>query len=360
MSEPADRRWMLRALELAERGWGQVSPNPLVGAVVVQEEEVVVGEGWHAQFGGPHAEVGALRAAGERARGATLYVSLEPCAHHGKTPPCTEAVLAAGVTRVVVAAPDPNPRARGGAEWLRAHGVNVITGVEAERARDQNAAFFHRFTRSERPWIALKLALSLDAALADSHGCSRWITGEPARSETHRLRAGFDAVAVGSGTALADDPLLTVRGPVRPRIAPVRVVFDRRLRLSPSSAMASSTGDAPLWVLAGPTPDPARRHELEACGAEVIPTSNLADALRQLWQRGIGSLFCEGGGALAGALLAAAAVDRMFLFYAPVVLGAGAHGAFHHAPAVPLTQVHRWRHLGAQQLGADTLLTLAA
>jgi diaminohydroxyphosphoribosylaminopyrimidine deaminase / 5-amino-6-(5-phosphoribosylamino)uracil reductase len=212
-AEREDALHMRRALELARRGWGQVRPNPMVGAVVVREGRVV-GEGWHTAYGSAHAEVEAIRAAGSETRGATLYVSLEPCSHHGRTPPCTDAVREAGIARLVFAASDPNPLARGGAEILREHGVEVWGGVLEEEARELNAAFFHRFgADGSRPWVELKLALSLDARVADLEGRSAWITGPDSREEVHRLRAGHDAVAVGIGTALADDPLLTVRGP---------------------------------------------------------------------------------------------------------------------------------------------------
>jgi diaminohydroxyphosphoribosylaminopyrimidine deaminase/5-amino-6-(5-phosphoribosylamino)uracil reductase len=250
-----DARWMARALELAGRGWGRVAPNPLVGAVIVRDGELV-GEGWHTEYGHPHAEVEALRAAGEAARGATAFVTLEPCSHHGKTPPCTGALLAAGIRRVVFAASDPNPKAAGGGEVLREAGVEVLGGVMAGEARDQNAVFFHTHSPAgaERPFVALKLALTLDGRIADHAGSSVWITGDDARSEVHRLRAGFDAVAVGSGTALADDPKLTVRGALEPRVPPVRVVFDRRLRLPLESALVTTAREVPVMVVAGTVP----------------------------------------------------------------------------------------------------------
>src|SRR5215204_848384 len=195
---PDDGAWMRQALALAERGWGQTAPNPMVGAVVVRGGELV-GEGWHAHFGGPHAEIEALRAAGERARGATLYVTLEPCNHFGKTPPCTDAILAAGVRRVVAASADPSPVARGGADRLREAGVAVVLGVEEVAARELNAPFFHALS-SDRSFVQLKLALSLDGAIADHSRKPGWLTGEAARREVHRMRAGSDAVAVGIGT----------------------------------------------------------------------------------------------------------------------------------------------------------------
>ncbi|HEY7767863.1 bifunctional diaminohydroxyphosphoribosylaminopyrimidine deaminase/5-amino-6-(5-phosphoribosylamino)uracil reductase RibD, partial [Longimicrobium sp.] len=196
-----DRGWMRRAIALAANGWGRVAPNPMVGCVIVRDGEVV-GEGWHTEYGRPHAEPEALLAAGEQARGATAYVSLEPCSHWGKTPPCTDALIAAGVRRVVFGGFDPNPKASGGADVLRAAGIDAVGGVEAQAVRDQNAIFFHAHSPlgAERPFIALKLAMSLDARIADRDGRSVWITGEESRAEVHRLRAGYDAVAVGIGT----------------------------------------------------------------------------------------------------------------------------------------------------------------
>src|SRR5881398_2563783 len=224
---PAEQMAMERALDLARRGWGRVAPNPLVGAVVLAGDAVVAA-GYHAEFGGPHAEVVALRAAGERARGATLVVNLEPCAHHGKTPPCTEAIIAAGVTRVVAAISDPDPDARGGAAALRAHGVTVSLGLLREAAAALNAPFLFAREQAERPFVALKLATSIDGRIADAAGSSQWVSGEAAREHVHWLRAGFDAIAVGGTTALRDDPQFTVRGPVTPRRPPVRVVTTPR------------------------------------------------------------------------------------------------------------------------------------
>jgi diaminohydroxyphosphoribosylaminopyrimidine deaminase/5-amino-6-(5-phosphoribosylamino)uracil reductase len=227
-----EREAMARALDLAWRGWGRVQPNPLVGAVVLSSDGRVVGEGWHAEFGERHAEPMALEAAGDRARGATLVVTLEPCNHHAKQPPCTDAVLASGVRRVVVAIPDPNPEATGGAAKLAGQGVEVRIGLEREAAEAQNAVFLHRFRESARPFVALKLATSLDGRIADAAGQSRWISGDKAREYVHWLRAGYDAIGVGGRTARLDDPQLTVRGTVEPRVLPRRVVFDTTAELS--------------------------------------------------------------------------------------------------------------------------------
>src|SRR5512134_1548744 len=222
---------MRRAIELAWRGWGRVAPNPLVGAVVLDGDRVA-GEGWHAEFGGPHAEIAALAAAGDAARGATLIVSLEPCTHQGKTPPCTDAIAAAGIARVVCAIRDPDARARGGLDVLRRAGIAVASGLLDADAAAQNAPFCFSRTRSDRPFVALKLATSIDGRIADRAGESRWISGDAAREWVHWLRAGFDALAVGGVTALTDNPQLTVRGAVTPRRPPVRLVFDRRAMLN--------------------------------------------------------------------------------------------------------------------------------
>lgn len=354
-----DARFMRRALELARRGWGRVAPNPLVGAVVVQGGEVV-GEGWHTAYGHPHAEVEALRAAGPAARGATIYVTLEPCSHHGKTPPCTGAILEAGVSRVVLACRDPNPKARGGAELLREAGVEVEEGVEAEAARDLNAAFFHGFgPDAARPWIELKLALSLDARIADREGGAFWLTGEEARGEAHRLRAGHDAVAVGVGTVLADDPLLTVRGGMTTRLPVARVVFDRRLRTPPGSRLVATAEEAPVWIVCGPEASGEARRALEGAGARILRADGLDEALTTLRGVGIASVLCEGGAALGSALLERGVVDRLTLFYAPLLLGPEARPGFAAISSPLLAGVHRWRRLRTETFGADTLISLA-
>jgi diaminohydroxyphosphoribosylaminopyrimidine deaminase / 5-amino-6-(5-phosphoribosylamino)uracil reductase len=351
---------MQRALALAQRGWGRVAPNPLVGCVVVRDGRCV-GEGWHTEYGQPHAEVEALRGAGEAARGATAYVTLEPCGHFGKTPPCTSALLEAGVARVVFAAADPNPKAAGGAEILRAAGIAVEGPTDERAARDQNFAFFHAHSPAgaERPFVALKLALTLDARVADRDGRSVWITGDEARAEVHRLRAGFDAVAVGIGTAAADDPLLTVRGAVTPRIPAARVVFDRALRLGLDSQLVATARQTPLWVVGGSAAPGERRAGLEARGVRVLAGDDLPAALGELRKAGIRSLFVEGGAAIASSLLKAELVDRLYAFYAPVMLGPAGVGAFDGIDSPAIAEAHRWRRLDTQVFGADTLITLA-
>jgi diaminohydroxyphosphoribosylaminopyrimidine deaminase/5-amino-6-(5-phosphoribosylamino)uracil reductase len=352
--------WMRRAIALASSGWGRVAPNPLVGCVIVRDGEVV-GEGWHAEYGGPHAEVQALRAAGERARGATAYVSLEPCSHWGKTPPCTGALIDAGVRRVVFGGFDPNPKARGGAEVLRAAGIEVLGGVEEQAVRDQNATFFHAHSAvgAERPFVALKLALSLDARIADRDGRSVWITGEEARAEVHRLRAGYDAVAVGAGTALADDPLLTVRGAVEPRVPPVRVVFDRALRLPLDGKLVRSAREVPVWAVCEPDALTGPWQALEDAGVRVVDAAGLTAQLRALRAAEVRSMLVEGGATLASALLAADAVDRLYLFYAPVLIGPDGAAPFGGIPSPALAEAARWRRLETRTFGADTCITLA-
>ena len=356
----ADHTYMRRALALAARGWGRVAPNPLVGCVLVRDG-AVVGEGWHAEYGRAHAEVAALLAAGEHARGATAYVTLEPCSHHGKTPPCTDALREAGVAGVVSAASDPDPSAAGGAAVLARQGMVVIGGVEADAARDLNAPFFHRHSALAelRPWIELKLALTLDARIADAEGRSAWITGEEARAEVHRLRANHDAVAVAVGTVLADDPQLTVRGEVEPRVPPVRIVLDRDLLVPAASRLVASAKKAPVWVIATARAARNSREALEAHGVEVLEADTLPAALHAVRERGIGSMMVEGGGRLASTLLAGDHVDRLSLFYAPLILGQGALDPFSGIPGGPLEHARRWRHLGSTTFGADTLITLA-
>ena len=351
-----DRAFMRRALVLARRGWGRTAPNPMVGAVVVRDGEIV-GEGWHAEYGAAHAEVMALEAAGDRARGGTVYVTLEPCAHTGKTPPCADALVRAGVSRVVCAVRDPNPTAAGGAIRLAAAGIEVGFGVEEADAVELNAAFFHGVT-STRPFVTLKLATSIDGAIADSAGRSRWLTGEAARRYVHHLRAGHDAVAVGAGTALADDPSLTVRAGRRPRVPPARIVFDRRARLPLSSALVrSAKGLRTMVVVADATSPPAR--VLADAGIELVEATDLDEALRKIRNLDVRSILVEGGAELAGALLGQALVDRMIIFQAPVVLGGGAQSAFAHVPAVALPDAPRWRVVGRRTIGQDLMTVYA-
>jgi diaminohydroxyphosphoribosylaminopyrimidine deaminase / 5-amino-6-(5-phosphoribosylamino)uracil reductase len=340
----ADHAWMRKALALAERGWGQTAPNPMVGAVVVRDG-AAVGKGFHAKFGEAHAEVAALAAAGGRARGATMYVTLEPCNHHGKTPPCVDALIAAGVSRVVAAARDPGRESGGGAERLRAAGIEVEFGVEEKPARELNAPFFFAASGTTRPWVTLKLAVSIDGGIAGVPGSPRWLTGEAARKYVHRLRAQSDAIAVGIGTALADDPLLTVRQGRRPRVAPLRVVFDRSARLPLGSRLVKTARRVSALVMTEHA-DAGAVGALEAKGVLTERAPDMLAKLELLHQRGVRSLLVEGGSVLAGALLAAKVVDRLIIFQAPVLLGAGALPAFSGMPSASRLAVVERREFG--------------
>lgn len=353
MSEPL----LERAIRLAEQGWGRVQPNPMVGAVVADENGNVLGEGFHAVYGGPHAEVVALNTAGAAARGATLYVSLEPCSHHGRTPPCTDAIMSAGIKRVVFGAADPNPVASGGAAVLRSAGVEVIGPVATEAVRRQNALFFHAH-QQQRPFVTLKLACSLDGRIAATRGQRTLITGAAAQAETHRLRAGYDAVLVGSGTIQADDPLLTVRGAIEPVRPPVRVVLDSDARLALSSTLVMTTDAAPVWLFHADDATAERAERLSRLGVRVfaVPRGNdgvdIGAVLDTLWNQGVRSVFCEGGARVAGSLARAGRIDRFHLFLAPRLLGPDAVNAFDSLPAelpLSLTEVIRF--------GSDVLLT---
>jgi diaminohydroxyphosphoribosylaminopyrimidine deaminase / 5-amino-6-(5-phosphoribosylamino)uracil reductase len=360
----SDTGFMERALALAGAGWGRVHPNPLVGAVVVRDG-AIVGEGAHREWGGAHAEVEALNAAGDAARGATLYVTLEPCAHHGKTPPCTDAILAAGVRTVVFAAEDPDPAAAGGRAILEAAGIEVRAGVARAEARHQNALFLVPLEQG-RPFVAIKLGLSLDSRIARAPGERTRITGPEAEAEVHRLRAGFDAIMVGGRTARIDDPLLTVRGEPVPRVPPVRVVVSGAAQLPPDGRLASTARETPVWLVTGADAPPDRVAALEARGVRVLRASRAPDGatdgatkggvdpaavVRVLAEQGIRTILCEGGGRLASALLAARSVDRLYLFHAPLVLGAGGVPAF-PGPGAPF----EGRVVEAKRLGDDTLM----
>ena len=329
-----DRAHLRRALELAEGGRGQVSPNPLVGAVIVRNGETL-GEGFHARIGDLHAEVAALADCRERGNdpaGATMYVSLEPCAHQGRQPPCTDAILAAGLARVVIGCDDPSEKASGrGPGILRDGGVDVefVDGAEAAAAR-LLVQPFRKQARTGLPLVTLKAAISLDGFIATPSGDSQWISGPESRALVHRWRAESDAVAVGIGTALADDPLLTARDVDDPAAVrqPARAVFDSTARLPVDSALVRSTDLAPLYVFVEAGADATRIDALREAGAEVIELSGerqrrLADALAELGRRGVTSLLVEGGAELAGSLLAAGEVDELCVFVASKVLGAG-------------------------------------
>jgi len=328
LSTETDAVHLARAIELAGRGRGRVSPNPLVGAVVVRDGEVL-GEGWHDRLGGPHAEPAAIAAAGDAdLTGATIYVSLEPCCHHGRTPPCTDAIVAAGIRRVVVASDDPSEKASGrGLGILRDEGIDVAVadGEVATRARLLNQPF-RKHARTGRPWVLFKSAMTLDGKVATGAGDSKWISGVPSRERAHRWRAECDAVAVGIGTALADDPQLTARIPDVHR-QPCRVVFDSEGRLPLDSQLVRAARDLRLIVVVSRGAPRVATDALEAAGAEVVVAhganepDRVRSALDQLGGRDISSILLEGGPHLAGAFLDAGEIDEMRLFLAPLVLG---------------------------------------
>ncbi len=336
MRHSDDSHFMSRALELAQRGLYTTDPNPRVGCVLVRDGEIV-GEGWHRRAGEAHAEVNAIRAAGERAGGATAYVSLEPCRHRGHTGPCTEALVASGVRRVVAAMTDPDPRTAGqGFEALRGAGIEVACGLLEDQARAVNPGFVMRHTRG-RPYVRIKMAASLDARTAMADGESKWITGAAARRDVQRLRARSSAILTGIGTLLADDPALTVRAAeLGENIAvrqPLRVVLDRRLRTPVDAALLRQSGTTLIATRSG---DRGARRKLTDAGAEILcltdddaDSGELATLMAALAGRGINEVLVEAGATLAGALLGEELVDEIVLYTAPVLLGDTARGLFH-------------------------------
>lgn len=349
-----DRRYMRRALALAARARGRTAPNPMVGAVVVADGQVV-GEGWHPQAGEPHAEVFALRAAGEAAKGATLYVTLEPCCHFGRTPPCTEAVLSAGIQRVVAAMADPFPKvAGGGLAQLRAAGLAVECGLLEEAARELNRAYL-RAVQFGLPWVTLKMAMTLDGKIATRTGDSRWITGERARAYVHQLRNRNDAVMVGIGTACADDPQLTAR--VRGGRNPVRVVVDPRFELGLESYLVRTARETPTLVAVGEGADIGPLLELGVL-VEQLPLRDrrldLKEFLRRLVGRGIHSVLCEGGAGLGASLLEADLVDEVAWFIAPkLVGGVSAPGSLGGLGVERMSEARRLEKVQYRRFGED-------
>jgi len=347
---------MQRALTLAVEGWGQVAPNPMVGAVLLRDGEVI-GEGFHERYGGPHAEIVALGRAGD-AQGATCVVTLEPCAHHGKTRPCTDALIAAKVNRVLMAVRDPTPEAGGGAAVLRENGIAVETGTCREEAASLNAAFLWNARRSDRPFVALKLATSLDCFITDGSGHSQWISGADARDFVQWLRAGFGAIGVGARTALHDDPELTVRGTVTPRVAPRRVIFAGSTVLPPTLRVVTTATRTPTSIVCERdvaqriSADPAYEH------VQFVTADTLLGALRALRRDGVTSLLIEGGGVLAAALLEEDLVDRMYWIQSPRWLGQGTPAFPDGRSAIPLAEADPWAVTDRRSLGVDTLLTV--
>jgi diaminohydroxyphosphoribosylaminopyrimidine deaminase/5-amino-6-(5-phosphoribosylamino)uracil reductase len=321
-----DTKYMRLALRLAARGVGRTSPNPVVGALVVHGG-AVVGKGYHERAGGAHAEVHALAAAGDLARGGTLYVTLEPCNHVGRTPPCTKAIIRSGVGRVVVGCRDPNPHVAGkGVEMLRSHGLEVEVGVEAERCRRLNDAFIKHVTTG-LPLVVAKAAASLDGKIASATGDSRWITNERSRRFVHRLRWVLDAVLVGVGTVLADDPQLTPRIPGMGGKKPLRVILDTTLRTPLEAQVVRSAAEAPTLIATGPEPDRRRVARFQERGVEVLALPleegrvSPSGLLRELGGRQITSLLVEGGAEVHGSFFRAGLVDKVYFFYAPKIIG---------------------------------------
>jgi len=353
-----DARFMELALMLGRRGRGRTWPNPAVGAVLVKDG-VIVGRGWTQTGGRPHAEIDALRRADEAARGATLYVTLEPCSHHGKSPPCADAITAGGVARVVSALEDPNPKVVGaGHARLRAAGIEVDIGIGAEEARRDHAGHIRRM-REGRPQVTLKLAVSADGKAGAPGRRPLPITGEAVRDRVHLLRAQSDAIMVGIGTVLADDPLLTCRLPGMEKDSPVRIVLDAALRLPLSSRLVHTAGEVPVWVVCGAEAPPAAEESLQAAGVVVLRAPerqgavDLAAMLKLVAERGITRLMVEGGPTLAAALLTADRVDEAVLFQSAKVVGADGIDALEGLPLTALTHSPRLLSVRSVAVEAD-------
>lgn len=351
---------MRAALALARRGLGCTWPNPTVGTVLVRDGRVV-GRGFTQSGGRPHAETEALRMAGAEARGATAYVTLEPCSHHGGTPPCAEALAEAGIARAVVALQDPDPRVSGnGIAKLREAGIAVATGLCEAEAREINAGFLSRILNG-RPLVTVKAATSLDGRIATHRGESQWITGEDARRAAHGLRGRHDAVLVGAGTVLADDPDLTCRIPGYTRLPTMRVIADSRLRTPLTARVVSTAAAAPTLILVAPGHDPARAEAMRAAGVELVevPRSeaglDLRAGLAALAERGLTRILAEGGAQLAATLLRADLVDRVAWFHAPAILGGDAWPAAEPFGAAALAEMPRFVRVGLRAVGADML-----
>lgn len=357
MSTDHDIKWMRRALELAENGWGLVSPNPPVGCVIVQDN-ALVGEGWHERYGGPHAEPNALRRAGDRAKGATAYVTLMPCAHHGKTPPCTDALIAAGIRRVVVAMDDPHSVSGDGASILRRAGIDVETGLLAEDAAYVMRGFL-KHLRCGLPHLTLKYAMTLDGHIATRTGDSKWISSEESRARVQLMRAQSDAVLVGVGTALADDPRLTVRD--QNAHQPRRVIIDSTGRLSPDAKVFHEPG-GDVWIMTTPRAQESWAEAIRQKGGRIVclPANSagqvdLKQAMKELAAGGVRTVLCEGGAAMAGGLFDAGLVDEIAAFIAPRLCGGGPSpvqgaGVRHMKDALGL------RHCRHEIIGSDLFL----
>ena len=356
---------MMAALGLAARGLGNVWPNPAVGCVLVRSGRVV-GRGWTQPGGRPHAEAEALRRAGTGAEGATAYVTLEPCSHRGETPPCDEALVSAGIGRAVVAIEDPDPRVAGrGIDRLREAGVATECGRLADRAMRLNAGYLSRLTRA-RPLVTLKMATTLDGRIATGSGNSQWITGGAARARAHRLRADHDAIMIGAGTALADDPELTCRLPGLEYASPVRIVADGRLRIPLTSKLARTALHVPTWIVTVDSADAGRREALRDNGVDIVDVAadetenlDLTETMRALAVRGITRVLVEGGGELAASLLRADLVDRVAWFHAPKVIGDEGIPAALGLGIDALGEVPEFRRVEIMEVGEDVFETYA-
>lgn len=355
-----DARWMQVALGLGARGAGRVWPNPAVGCVIVKDGRVL-GRGWTQPGGRPHGETGALAQAGSGARGATVYVTLEPCAHFGKTPPCAEALIDAGVAHVVIALTDPDPRTNGGGiVRLKQAGIAVTTGVLEDEARRAHRGFLTRVQQG-RPALTLKLATSFDGRIATATGQSKWITGPDARRYVHAMRARHDAVLVGAGTARADDPALTVRG-LGMVHQPVRLVVSRKLNLPQDGVLARSAQDTPLWLICSDAAPKDMREKWQGLGARclTVPVDaggqiDLADMFRVLGDKGLTRVFCEGGGTLAASLLSAGLVDDLVGFTAGLAIGAEGRPAIGAMGLEDLSAAPRFVRQATRVIGADIM-----
>ncbi|MBR9765006.1 MAG: bifunctional diaminohydroxyphosphoribosylaminopyrimidine deaminase/5-amino-6-(5-phosphoribosylamino)uracil reductase RibD [Rhodobacteraceae bacterium] len=359
MPAAQDARYLALALSLGRRGQGRCWPNPAVGCVIVKEGRIL-GRGWTQPGGRPHAETVARAQAGAAARGATAYVSLEPCAHHGKTPPCAEALIAAGIARVVAPIADIDPKVDGqGFAMLRAAGIEVSTGLMAQEALEDHAGFFLNREQG-RPFVTLKLALSLDGRIATATGESKWITGPAARHEVHAMRARHDAVMVGAGTARADDPTLTVRD-MGLDFQPVRIVISRRLDLPLMGQLARTARAIPVWICHGRDADPALIEAWQGLGARLIACDlagrqlDISSVLQELGAAGLTRVFCEGGGALAATLIGADLVDELVIFSAGLLLGAEGRPGMGALGLERLGEAPRLTLLEERRVGVDVM-----
>jgi diaminohydroxyphosphoribosylaminopyrimidine deaminase/5-amino-6-(5-phosphoribosylamino)uracil reductase len=374
MAPPTSSELMLRAIELARRGEGLVEPNPMVGCVIVRDG-VVVGEGWHQQFGGPHAEVHALAAAGERAKGATMVVTLEPCCHQGKTPPCTDAIIEAGIQRVVTAMRDPFPKvAGGGLKRLAAAGIDIELGLHETEAQQLNAPYLKLVTTG-RPWVIAKWAMTLDGKIATRSGYSKWISGEAARQVVHQLRGRVDAIMVGRKTAQLDDPLLTARpgevvksgaGPTAeaPSRVATRIILDSMAGLPSFSQLVRTAGKYPTLIAAGPEAPEKELRRLAAAGCEVLPFAppskyeRLIQLLDELGRRRMTNVLVEGGASLLGSMFDARQIDEVHVFIAPKLFGGQkARSPLRGAGIEQVAEAFTLDNLQVQQLGDDIYLS---